>query len=126
MSVTVFGTVLAASVFTYLFAGAHPVPAKDPQDMQNAAHQSHIIEIRNMKFQNARLDVHLGDKVTWINKDIVPHTATAIDKSWDSGRLKKGESFTLVVTKDIYLDYFCLYHRNMKAELVRLSGQEGG
>ena len=78
----------------------------------------HIIEIHKMKFQTKLIQVHIGDTVTWVNKDIVPHTATARDKSWDSGQLKKGESFTLTITKDTDLDYYCFYHRQMKAKLV--------
>ncbi len=78
----------------------------------------HIIEIHKMKFQTKLLGVKIGDTVTWINKDIVPHTATAKDKSWDTGQLKKGESFTLTITDQTSLDYFCFYHRQMKAKLV--------
>lgn len=83
-----------------------------------ATQSTHIIEIHKMKFQTKMLNVKIGDTVTWVNKDIVPHTATANDKSWDSGRLKKGESFTLTITSQTNLDYFCFYHRQMKAKLV--------
>lgn len=79
---------------------------------------THVIEIHRMKFQTISLNVKVGDKVTWINKDLVPHTATANDKSWDSGRLGKGESFSLVITDQTSLDYFCFYHRQMKAKLT--------
>jgi len=78
----------------------------------------HLIEIKKFKFSIPKLDVKVGDEVTWINLDIVPHTATALDKSWDSGELKKGESYTMVITDNISLAYFCLYHRQMKAEFV--------
>lgn len=78
----------------------------------------HVIEIHKMKFQTKSLNVKVGDTVTWINKDLVPHTATANDKSWDSGRLSKGESFSLTITSQTNLDYFCFYHRQMKAKLV--------
>ncbi len=81
-------------------------------------HNSFIIEIYKMKFQSKIMSVRIGDKVTWINRDIVPHTATAIDKSWDSGQLKAGEKYTLTITSQTGLDYFCLYHRQMKAKLV--------
>lgn len=86
----------------------------DKSDQQT----NHIVEIHKMKFQTEQLGVKIGDTVTWINKDIVPHTATAKDKSWDSGSLKKGESFTLTITGKTSPDYFCSYHRQMKAKLV--------
>ena len=96
-----------------------PVPPVKPKAavIKPADENTHIIEIHKMKFQTKILDVKIGDTVTWINKDVVPHTATAKDKSWDSGRLKKGESFTLTITDETALDYFCFYHRQMKAAL---------
>jgi plastocyanin len=75
-----------------------------------------------MRFQSPSLPVAIGDRIIWTNRDLVPHTATASDKSWDSGPLKRGESFTLVIRFDTELAYFCLYHRQMKATLV-LSGE---
>ena len=96
-----------------------PVTVKQVVVEQVVADEStHVIEIHKMKFQTKMLNVKVGDTVTWINKDIVPHTVTASDKSWDSGRLKKGESFTLTVTDQTKLDYYCFYHRQMKAKLA--------
>jgi len=92
---------------------AEPVQAV-PADQQT----THVIEIYRLKFQTKLLNVKIGDTVTWINKDVVPHTATANDKSWDSGRLNKGERFSLTIRDQTSLDYFCLYHRQMKAKLV--------
>jgi len=92
-------------------AEAEPLQAK-------TAPVKHLIEIKRFKFSIPKLDVKVGDEVTWINLDIVPHTATALDESWDSGELKKGESYIMVITDNISLAYFCLYHRQMKAEFV--------
>lgn len=106
---------------------AHTLPTKQAKlvDIKRVgeAQTVHIIEIHKMKFITKSLKVKLGDQVTWINKDLVPHTATASDKSWDSGRLKKGESYTLTITDQTELDYFCLYHRQMKASLVQINTQ---
>lgn len=79
---------------------------------------AHIIEIRDFVFSPISVEVKAGDTITWTNFDIVPHTATAIDHSWDSGSLKLGESFTYTVTDDMQLDYFCLFHPMMKASLT--------
>jgi len=43
---------------------------------------------------------------------------TALDRSWDSGKLKKGESFQLEITSDISVEYDCIYHPKMKADFV--------
>ena len=77
----------------------------------------HIVMIKSLKFKPSVLSVQPGDTIKWINQDVVPHTATASDKSWDTGRLNKGESKSLTVTTDMNANYFCRFHPNMKAML---------
>lgn len=76
---------------------------------------THQVEIRKFKFFPERVEAKPGDTINWTNLDIAPHTATANDKSWDTGTLKKGESKSLLVTKDMRPDYFCRFHPHMKA-----------
>ena len=89
------------------------------QKARDGQQSSHRIAIGEMKFQTKSLDVRIGDKITWVNEDMVPHTATAKDKSWDSGLLKKGESFTLTIAENTALDYLCTFHPQMKGTLNR-------
>lgn len=79
--------------------------------------KTHTIEIKSFAFSVAELKVKVGDKITWINMDGAPHTATATDNSWTTGNLSKGQSKTIKVTKGMFLDYFCNIHRGMKAKL---------
>jgi heme/copper-type cytochrome/quinol oxidase subunit 2 len=60
----------------------------------------------------------VGDTVTFVNKDAAPHTATAEDKSWDSGNLNQGDSWTLKVEKVGTFKYICTYHPTMKGTLI--------
>ncbi|MEE8294457.1 MAG: hypothetical protein V3R64_01980 [Sphingomonadales bacterium] len=77
-----------------------------------------IIEIRDFEFiVDENVTLRPGDTVVWINRDFAPHTATAMDKSWDSGQLKKDESWQMVITSETLLDYFCRYHPAMKSIL---------
>lgn len=85
------------------------------------AAENHQIDIQRLKFTIKELEVRLGDTVTWTNLDIAPHTATAKDKSWDTGTLKKGESKTLTITEGFSPDYYCRFHPNMKASLKLVS-----
>lgn len=78
----------------------------------------HTVEILEFTFVPQRLKVAPGDKITWINKDIVPHTATALDESWDSGSLEQGQRQTLTVSDGMRGTYFCRHHPSMVAELV--------
>ena len=82
------------------------------------AASEHEVEIKGFAFVPARLQVAPGDKVTWINSDVVPHTATASDESWDSGSLEQGQSRTLTVSDAMRGSYFCRHHPSMVAELV--------
>ncbi len=76
-----------------------------------------IIEIRDFLFDPAQLEVLPGDGITWINRDIVPHTVTAIDGSWDSGSLKRGEEWSILIDAGMEPEYYCLFHPMMKARL---------
>ena len=75
------------------------------------------ITITRFKFVPDTLDVHLGDTITWLNKDIAPHTATANDDSWTTDELGKKQSQSLTVTAEMSGDYYCVYHPHMKAKL---------
>lgn len=83
--------------------------------------QRHVIEIRKFKFHPSSLDVSPGDTIVWINKDIVPHTATADDKAWDSPKLGKNEEWEMVVQSATSETYFCRFHPNMKARIKFVS-----
>ena len=87
--------------------------------LTSVAAKEHIIEIQAFKYVPDRLTVSPGDTITWINRDLAPHTATALDRSWDTKRLKKGERMSIVITKTTKLAYFCRFHPHMKALLVR-------
>ena len=78
----------------------------------------HTVIISEFKFTPEALHVNPGDKIVWINQDIVPHTATAVDRSWDTGAIGTHERKEIVVTKTQTLDYFCFYHPMMTAQLL--------
>ncbi len=78
---------------------------------------THVIEIKQFVFSPGTLRIHVGDSVTWVNRDIVPHTATATDNSWDTGEIRANESTTVLMNKASVPEYFCRFHPSMKAEL---------
>ena len=77
-----------------------------------------MVTIKELKFLPPTLSVKLGDTVEWRNADIVPHTVTAVNKSFDSGTILPGKSWKLVAKKRGAFNYFCTLHPNMKATLV--------
>ena len=76
-----------------------------------------VIEIRAFKFAPPAVRLRPGDTVVWVNRDLVPHTATAADRSWDSGLIKAGGRWSMTVTARTARAYFCRYHPAMKARL---------
>jgi Cupredoxin-like domain len=58
-------------------------------------------------------------KVTWVNDDQAPHTATSDDgHTVDTGSLKPGRSKTITVGKAGTYSYHCTFHRFMVARVV--------
>ena len=76
----------------------------------------HIIEIKQMKFEPEVLNVKKGDKIVWMNKDIVEHDVTEQSKEWASSKLPTGVSWSMVVTKSEV--YYCNLHVVMKGKVV--------
>ena len=76
------------------------------------------VEISGFKFSPANLSVKAGDTVQFVNMDGAPHTATAKDGSFDTGRLGKGQSKAVTFSKKGTFDYFCAVHPNMKGKIT--------
>ena len=81
----------------------------------------HTVEIRDFAFVPAVITVNAGDTIRWVNFDIVPHTATASDNSWNTGEIKSNENATLVVSDAMVLSYYCIFHPAMTASVQILS-----
>lgn len=81
-------------------------------------HATHRVEIKSFAFEPAILEMEAGDKVTFVNLDSAPHTATADNKSFDTGRLGKGDEVTVEIKESGKIGYFCTVHPNMRGEIV--------
>lgn len=79
----------------------------------------HVVEIRGMEFRPAVVELTRGDTVIWVNRDIVPHTATADAKaSWDTGMLPIGQSGQTVPRRAGEVSYHCTLHPTMRGRLI--------
>lgn len=78
----------------------------------------HIVTIEGMQFTPATLTVNVGDTVTWVNKDLVPHTVSAVAKTFDSGVIAAGASWTYHVGVAGSSAYACLFHPTMVGTLM--------
>jgi plastocyanin len=55
--------------------------------------------------------------VTWTNKDIAPHTATADDGSFDAGTINPGSTASAMITGQGTVPYHCNIHPWMHGSL---------
>lgn len=86
-------------------AAAAPAPA------------TRTVTIENMVYSPARLVVHRGDRVTWVNKDLFPHTVSASGGAFDSGSIAAAGSWSYVASRGGDHAYGCKFHPSMHGEL---------
>ena len=78
-----------------------------------------MVLIQNFSFKPAHITIKRGTRVRWINRDSTAHTATANKKrSFDSGRLGKGQSYTHTFKSAGNKKYFCEIHPFMRGSVV--------
>ena len=77
----------------------------------------HRVEISGFKFIPKELQLSVGDRVTWVNKDIVPHNiALGENQKAISADFLSGEEFTLVIEKS--MQYLCGLHPSMTGNII--------
>ena len=84
----------------------------------NAGAATHVVTIEGLQFKPATLTVRRGDRITWMNKDLFPHTATGPKGSFDSASIPSGGSWSFVAGKPGTFTYTCSFHPTMKATLT--------
>lgn len=77
----------------------------------------HTVVIAKMRFGPLPKDVRAGDVILWVNKDVVKHTATARDRSFNLD-LAAGASGKTVIRNAGSIAFYCIYHPGMKGVLV--------
>jgi plastocyanin len=78
--------------------------------------RNHVVEIKNMKFNPAEIEIDRQDTVTFVNLDILDHDVTEFtNRSWTSGVLKSGSRWSRVI--DESMSYFCSIHVVMTGKI---------
>ncbi|HXN89288.1 MAG TPA: hypothetical protein VN890_08055 [Methylocella sp.] len=76
----------------------------------------HKITIDNLAFGPAPGGLHVNDIVEWTNSDILRHTATATDGSFDVD-LPAGATARTILKRAGDVTYVCRFHPGMKGRL---------
>jgi plastocyanin len=77
-----------------------------------------MVQIDNFSFTPQTLTVSVGTKVTWVNKDDVPHTVTSTDKTFKSKALDTGDKFDYTFSTAGTNNYFCSLHPHMTGKVI--------
>jgi len=99
-------------------AAGLPAAAAPRDSAPGGAAPARSVVIENMQFTPPTLQVRRGERIVWTNQDLVPHTVTARDGSFDSHAIAPGASWSLVAVHAGAVDYACVYHPAMVAHLV--------
>ena len=70
-----------------------------------------------MRFLRKLLTVTQGDTIVWVNKDLVPHTATSESGGFDSTIIHADESWKHTAQRRGTFPYVCAFHPSMVATL---------
>jgi plastocyanin len=76
------------------------------------------VKIDNFSFGPGTVTVAAGTTVTWTNRDDIPHTVVADDKSFKSKVLDTDEKFSYTFSKPGTYPYFCSVHPKMTGKVV--------
>jgi plastocyanin len=117
---------MGATVQAYLIQGAggsmmgDGSPEAEMGDHDMAATDGVEIDasINGFQFLPGEIEIKVGTTITWTNEDSAPHTVTANDRSFNSGRLEQGQTFSFTFDTAGEFEYFCEYHPGMAAVVV--------
>jgi plastocyanin/uncharacterized membrane protein len=103
----------------HLFSVFAEKPA-DPAPPATVPVREEQVRILNFKFEPQTLTVAPGTKVTWVNKDDEPHTATSSEnpKLFDSRVLDTAETYSFTFSGTGSHPYFCKLHPHMTGVIV--------
>ena len=111
---TVATLVVVSTLIVVSASGAHKHPTAKAQK-----HPTRTVLIQNFRFKPAHITIKRGTKVRWINKDSAAHTATANNgRSFDSGRLGKGQKYSHTFKRAGKKPYHCKIHPHMRGSIV--------
>jgi|SRR4249919_44062 len=95
--------------------GNAPAPSGD-------AVRSAKVEIEDFAYDPDPVTIEEGGKVIWINRDSVPHTATAEDGSFDTGTLDEGKLKSETFKEPGIYAYVCSIHPQMHGTVEVVGG----
>ncbi len=122
---SLFHVVLVVPALALLTLGCSPsdvpsAPGKAAGTIPEQSATDKEIAIDNFTFNPAEITVPVGTRVTWVNRDDVPHTASSTVKprAFDSGTLDTDQKYSFVFKTAGDYQYFCAVHPKMTGRII--------
>ncbi len=95
-------------------------PPLPPQLADKLAPKPKTVDVamKGFSFSTPDIEIPAGTTVRWTNQDNTAHTATADDKSFDTGAIQAGKSASHTFDKPGTYTYHCAIHQGMKGKIV--------
>jgi plastocyanin len=81
------------------------------------ASRQYAVAIAGMHFGAAPAGLKVGDTILWVNRDIVLHTATARDRSFDV-TVQPRQSVRVTLRRAGAIAFYCRFHPAMQGRLA--------
>jgi plastocyanin len=112
LAATVVAAALLALLLLTIGAGSRASAAPAA-----TASKSETVTIRNFKYMPGTINIDKGDRVVWVNRDDVKHTATR-GGSFTTGKIKPGTAVAVKFgAKGVYR-YHCTIHPDMTGKVI--------
>ncbi len=105
---------LAAVLGISLLAGACGGDSDSKPAASGGGGGAVTLNIKDFAFSPNPIEVPKGTIVKVVNDDDAAHTATADDKSFDTGELGKGDSKDITLSEEGEIAFHCAIHDYMK------------
>jgi plastocyanin len=93
--------------------GSEPAASGNAPAPSGEAVRSAKVRISDFAYDPDPVTIQVGGKVTWLNEDAAPHTATAKDGSFDTGVLEEGKLKSETFKEAGTFTYICTIHPGM-------------
>jgi plastocyanin len=81
-------------------------------EMEAPQAEQENVQVIDFSFAPESLTVKAGTTVVWMSEASAPHTVTADDGSFDSGTIRRGDSFSYTFAEPGEYPYYCTFHGN--------------
>ena len=119
-------TVMPAAIAALLLAGCGGADDSGPTAREReetapaqAPNAPGVVAMKDVEFVPARLEIKVGDKVTWRNDEALDHNVVAEQGArFRSRAFGQGNTYTFTAKKPGTIDYVCTLHPGMEGQLV--------